>query len=130
MMTGLDIRDAEREAAAAAALALAAPSPDGVPMAPVPPRSALWQLIQVRPPIESWRGPYAAVGVEAVSANFRLTLLVREGDAFTYEIAWREGGDGALVRRQHGFIGAGAAESAGRWEMNRLQKLFTTNQPN
>ena len=49
MMTGLDIRDAEREAAAAAALALAAQSPDGVPMAPVPPRSALWQLIQVRP---------------------------------------------------------------------------------
>ena len=34
--------------------------------------------------------------------------------AGTCEIAWRSGGAGAVVRRQHGFIAEGEARKAGQ----------------
>ena len=99
MMTAQDMRDAEAEGrrvaqetpAAAPAVAATAPS-----------TKAMRRLAQVFLHVEAWRGPYGECG-HIEGGHLRATLLGLSS-GFAYEIAWRSGGPGAVVRRQHGFI--------------------------
>lgn len=120
MLTGQDMHDLAAETpppvAAEAAQVDAAPAP--------PSQAALWRLIQARPCIERWHGPYVERTPAIDGAHLRAVILCRDGDLYAYEIDWRAGGSGAVVGRQHGFIHEAEARAAAQWELDRLEKLL------
>lgn len=123
MMTGQDHRDAaEEERVRLAAL------PAAVPVAPVqagpPSANALARLRAVYPYVIPWKGPYVAHG-EAIEGRWLRGQILDADGLFTYEIAWKEGGPGAVVRREGKFRTPGGAREAGQWELERLEKLLT-----
>jgi hypothetical protein len=73
--------------------------------------------------VDSWRGPYVLLPAPVETPHF-IGSILDEREIFTYEIAWRAGGPGSLVRRQGRFISEAGARGAAQWEMDRLEKLL------
>ena len=120
MMTAQDMRDAEAESRRVAGETPAAVV-SAVPAA-APSAKAMRRLAQVFPHVEPWRGPYGECG--PIEGGHLRAILLSLSPGFAYEIAWRSGGAGAVVRRQHGFIAEGEARKAAQWELDRLEKLL------
>ena len=124
MMTGQDNRDAAEEERRAKEAATP-PAPPPVEPADEPPTAAgMTRLAQAWPYVQPWCGPFTVHGAELPGRWLVAAIISASWSNFGYEISWRAGGPGSVVRRQLKFFKEEPAREAAQWEMDRLEKLL------
>ena len=125
MMTPQDERDAAEEDRRAKEAAAALPAPPPVePSAEPPPQTGMMRMAQAWPYVQPWGGPFTVQGAELPGRWLVAAIISASWSNFGYEISWRGGGPGSLVRRQLKFFKEEPAREAAQWEMDRLEKLL------